>query len=119
MIGSTSLSTTRECYCKRTVQNASRDDRRNSITPILSSLNLTPADAEHVYISNIPWPLPPSHLSTSPPFQSPHFLLNNSPLQWKQLRLRAQTTFKSSLMDPLSTVRKLEEPEWSSLNETH
>ena len=36
-----------------------RDDWRNTTTPILSSLNLTPVDSEPVHIPNIPWPLPP------------------------------------------------------------
>ena len=61
---------------------------------------------------------PLSHQTTSPPFQSPHLLPNNLPLQRKQLRLRAQTTCKPLLMDPPPTVWRMEEPKWSSKGNT-
>ena len=76
----------RQTHCPKRLR---RDDLRNPTTPLLSSLNLTPVDSEHVHNSNNPWLLPSSHCSTSPPFQSPHPLPNNSSLQGKQLRLRA------------------------------
>ena len=115
-IGSIPLpTTTREYYCKRTAQNASKEMIGGTL-PVQFYLLLT-SHQRTLLIFRGHNPL--SHLSTSPPFQSPHSLSNNSPLEKKQLQLRAKLTCISLLMNPPSMVRKMKEPEGSSLEETN
>ena len=119
-MGSTSLpKTTGECYCKRTVQDGSKEMFGETLPPQLYLPLTSHQRTRNIYIFLIfrgHYPL--SHLSTSPTFQSPHPLSNNSPLQRKLLRLRAQLTCNSLLMDPPSMVWRMEKPEWSSLEGT-
>ena len=90
-ISPTSLPTTKgECFCKRTVQNASKEMFGETLPPQLYLPLTSHQRTRNMYIFLIfrgHYPL--SHLSTSPTFQSLRLLPNNSSLQRKQLRLRA------------------------------